>query len=189
MNPVILAGRGPSISFVNWGEWDCPIAAVSGGIFTSPHADMLITMDSEQHFPNLADTVEVHTTTSSEWTRDIVQHETCEGAFPEFTDAGMVRNGLLWLHNMRKQVAEPDRPHYGIVNNSMLFAVQVLPRLGFDTIYFAGVDLTQPHLKATRDVLTEWYPKARDAGIEWFNLSPLSYLQGVIPDAERIMQP
>lgn len=187
MREVILAGRGPSIQFMDWAAFDCPVAACSGGVFAVPHADLLITHDGGKFFPDISDDIEIHTHADAAWERAVTRYEMQDGPDGNFTGEGKLASGMLWMHNLAEQT-KPNGRRGGVTFYSLLMAVQVLPFLGFDRIYFAGIDLTQEHLEPVRKVLIGWYPQAKAAGVEWFNLSPLSYLQGVFPDGERLVQ-
>jgi len=68
-------------------------------------------------------------------------------------------------------------------HNSLLFALQLAPRLGFSRIEFVGVDLLGG-LAVVSDYLRTWHPLARAAGIEWVNLSPISTLCEWMPSLE-----
>lgn len=64
------------------------------------------------------------------------------------------------------------------LNNTMIFAVQIAHRMGYDRLHFLGCDFTgdaggYAHLL---QILSDWYHIAQDQGMEWFNLSPVSKL-------------
>lgn len=71
--------------------------------------------------------------------------------------------------------------------NSLLMAVQVATRLGFNELRFAGVDLNEDHYKDLRVILSRWHTHARRRGINWINLSPGSALAQFVPT--RNLQP
>jgi hypothetical protein len=69
----------------------------------------------------------------------------------------------------------------------MLLAVQILPRLGFDTLEFIGCDMTSGEHAFILDVLQQWHHHAKSHGLTWLNASPLSFLAAFVPDAERMV--
>lgn len=68
---------------------------------------------------------------------------------------------------------------------SVLFAVQVAARLGYNLMIFAGVDLCDDTMAAMYDSLKQWYPVARRRGIEWQCVSFRSRLAEFMPVTQK----
>ena len=178
----LLVGKGPSINLLDWSQFeDVTIAAVSGGIWAAPLANYLFAIDAGRFFDKISPDVQVHTHVQNEWDREVIRYEFDNKASEPAFFEGPIASGDMWLKSLTN-----ENP-MGLALHSLLFAVQALPRLGYETLYLAGVDLTGIEMTPIRSIMAEWYPLARDAGLEWFNCSPLSHLQGVIPDCfERV---
>lgn len=72
-------------------------------------------------------------------------------------------------------------------NDSMLLAVQVAARLGFRRLEFIGCDLLDNDRWPISDVLKDWHGHAKESGIEWVNLSPISTLREWMPSNEEVL--
>ena len=175
---IVIAGAGPSAVQHEWHS-DVPIMAVSGGYRYVPRMDHFASLDKVMCFPewmtNSTRCIK-HVpdwSNESEWLKCPQVHswQYEEGDAPNFV-TGPIRAGTLRKSNV------DDTWH-----NSLLFAVQVAPRLGFERLVFVGVDLLGP-LVVVSDYLQRWYPIAAREGIEWVNASPLSTLCEWMPEAE-----
>jgi hypothetical protein len=95
---------------------------------------------------------------------------------PNFTEDGPIG---LWSQ------AAADAG-YDAVRHSMLFGIQLAARLGYRRLMFIGCDLHGDRFPVQRATMREWWPQARDAGMEWANLSPTSALAEFLPSAEEV---
>jgi len=71
------------------------------------------------------------------------------------------------------------------VAKSVTFAVQLMARLGYRRMYFAGIDMHTRNLKRASDLMRSWLPLAEAAGVEWINLAPQSRLADWMPTVGR----
>ena len=81
-----------------------------------------------------------------------------QGAGPNFDATGPIGSGGYPTHK------------------SILAAVQIAHRLGFERLYFAGVDLHSGKWEYSLNALKEWQAIAQARGFEWLNLSTGSTL-------------
>ena len=95
-----------------------------------------------------------------------------DGPDPNFT------LGPIYSGSMVKDDCDQTR------HNSLLLAVQIAPRLGYDRLLFIGVDLLDDGLAALSTQLQAWHPKALAMNIAWLNASPLSRLCEWMPYAQ-----
>lgn len=182
-NTLIIAGAGISACQYNWPN-DHPIMAVSSGFRDVPRMDFFCTLDKVMCFPQwLTDSTRwiKHVPSwdcAREWSKlpNVVIHDYVELVEPNFTCEGPIAAGGLKKSNVD-----------GTWHNSLLFAVQVAPRLGFNRVEFIGVDLLGERIVVS-DQLRAWHRKAQAAGIEWVNLSPLSSLCEWMPTQEAVLQ-
>jgi hypothetical protein len=174
---VIVAGSGPSARCVDWTIFDACICGVSSGVIGVQYdAAMFVGMDAPHHFPPwlAASALPNHVSQGTPgwdaspcvtvWPMECMKHEPCFTAGDMTTPCG--RGPYPRLH-------------------SLLFAVQVLARLGYQRLVFVGVDLTDNDHMTIADILADWQPLAHAAGIEWVNASPMSTLQCFMPDAPQ----
>lgn len=150
--------------------------AVSGGIHAVPHADHFVSLDKAMHFPDwLTGSTQIQkhvpiNAFTSRWQMypNVKTWEYIDAPDPSFTDGPCVAGPL---------------PR----NHSLLFAVQVAARLGFNRCLFVGCDLLDNESWAITDVLQTWWPPAKAAGIVWENASPISSLDAWMPRAEELV--
>jgi len=72
------------------------------------------------------------------------------------------------------------------IRNSWFMSVQVAYRLGYRRLFFIGCDFTEERFVPCRVWAEEFYRLAVDAGMEWFNLSPVSVLGEFLPTPEGV---
>jgi hypothetical protein len=176
---LIIAGAGASAVNFSWPD-GVPIMGISSGFHHVPRMDHFCTLDKVMCFPEWV-------TDSTRWCKHISNWRNAEewlrlprvrvweyatGAEPNFGAEGPIRSG-----DLRKTNA-PDTWHF-----SMLFAVQLAPRLGFRRLVFIGCDLLGP-LVVVSDLLRRWHKPALAAGCEWLNASRISTLCEWMPDYE-----
>lgn len=189
MSQLIILGRGPSAKSYDWRNHTLPVMAVSGGLDAYPkwrgRPEHFISLDRPRFFPaNFRqdqytvkhipyNAMSLTNQISEQWSRypGIKQFPYQVGSEPNFTGSGPVFIG---------PVAQ---------NYSLLAAVQVAPRLGYDEIIFVGVDLvsSDPTEKAhvpIAAVMRDWYPLAQEAGIEWTVATAPSALSDFLPHYE-----
>lgn len=72
--------------------------------------------------------------------------------------------------------------------NSLLVAVQIATRLGYDELRFIGVDLMKEtgYGDTLTVVMKAWHKHAAKHGYEWVNLSPVSRLAEFVPTVEAV---
>ena len=179
MRAITLIGSGESLHFCDWEKIPGRVGVLSGAInhFQYKHVDHFFALDGPMFFPDWVKTSErfqKHVINADYW-EDVPNatlydiDETDHGC--NFSTEGKICNGPLM-----------DRRH------TLLFAVQVLLRLGYDRVTFVGVDLISGH-QSINSIMEQWYGRALEQGIKWYNASPLSALQAWMPDApvqERI---
>ena len=184
-NSIIIAGSGVSALQYAWPDDDMPIMAVSSGYNVVPRINHFVTMDKVMHFPEwLTDSRRFYKHVPklehpSDWRKcpNVYFWPYADCADPTFNGELPVSSGPLRKTNC------DDRRH-----NSMLLAVQIAPRLGFDRLLFIGCDLLDASMYPVSDVLCGWWPAAKAAGIEWVNLSPISTLCEWMPTKPAILQ-
>lgn len=189
---VCLVGSGPSRKVI---PEDMDVAALSSGYMFCDSPDLFITIDKARFFPLYNRATPVH----------VPRGQYRAGFNPN--EAGPCGDFDLMLTLMRKQVdwcpgwadyprvkvhetdwdlmpnfEDFDKPiGLGRTMNSIIFAVQLVHRLGYKTIHFAGCDMQS--LNYSRAFLgMEWmYPVAKRAGYEWIVTSPTSKLCEFLP--------
>lgn len=171
----MLVGSGPGIRYYRWGL-RVPHGAVSSGCVPMPRApDLWFGCDAPGMFPrHIArdDSIGRHIPTMCmPWWMDwnVTLWDTRDEGEPNF---GQVGEPVM---DHRPGYGDHPRPH------SLLFAVQVAALLGYSPLVFVGVDLLGPRLRLIADMLEQWQPLARLAGVDWINLSPVSALRDFVP--------
>jgi hypothetical protein len=71
--------------------------------------------------------------------------------------------------------------------NSLIMAVQVAHRLGYQDLEFTGCDLLSGGYKQLTAILAAAYPAAQAAGMDWVSLSPQSRLNEFLPVVEGVI--
>jgi hypothetical protein len=204
MSDVLIVGSGPSAEDFDFHGWEGHVCAVSSGIGVLPRPpEHFVSMDHPRHFnADLFSSVDIcKHVIADEWRHhlNLKQYELRQYAIaPNFCrgpvsdgDLGirfrqrMVSDQFLLAHGIRPAGAEA---HWGqgIFNNSLLMAVQVMPRMGYDRIVFVGCDLKLPQLQPVASVLHTWHPIAERFGVEWLNASPASALANFLPELETV---
>ena len=184
VHTVIIAGVGPSACQYEWPE-DVPILAVSSGYREVPRIDHFCTLDKVMCFPEWLTDSTRFTKHVPDWS-NVDEWRRCpkvrtwayqEAGEPSFRAS----DGPVSAGGLRKSNVDATR------HNSLLFAVQLAPRLGFNRCIFIGVDLLGG-LEVVSDLLLEWWPIAQAHSIEWRNASLLSTLCEWMPNADRMME-
>ena len=177
-NTIIILGRGPSAEMFDLEHNQHPVLAVSGGITMDPQAEHFISLDKPRFFPDWLlnnpairkhipyNVLNEKNTIWKRWAKypNTVQFEYRVGnGLPNFSDHGPIDVGPL--------------PR----NYTLLAAVQLVPRLGFDRLIFAGTDLNDNELMPIAEVIKEWHPIAVDEGMRWEIAAPGSALEDTLP--------
>lgn len=151
--------------------------AVSGGILAVPMCEHFCSLDRPICWPR--------------WVLDsdlFDKHVALNSFHPAWLKASDRVRGWKYM-----DVQEPDfstNPDAVIaagplpINYSLLFAVQLAPKLGYKRCVFMGCDMLLNELSPIGDVLEAWWPRAKSMGIEWFNASPISILRAWMPSYE-----
>lgn len=179
MTTIIIAGSGISATQYDYPA-DTPIMAVSSGYRFVPEMDHFVSMDKPMMFPSWltsSDKFIKHvpdTQLGGYWKRHrgVRAWRYEDGPDPKFGADDPVCSG-----SMLKDDCDQIR------HNSLLFAVQIAPRLGYDRLLFIGCDLLDEGLFPISDQLRRWHVHAEAARIEWVNASPLSTLCSWMPSA------
>lgn len=206
MSAVYVVGSGPSSSGVDFSAIEDHICAVSSGInvLGDRVPEHFVAMDHPDHFNAdlfSSSTVCKHVV-QAEWRHylNLKLYEIRQNcAMPYFT-RGPVADGDLGIRFRQRadlgqlMIAMGINPvgaltmyGRGIFNNSLLMAVQVMPRMGYDQLVFIGCDLQEPQLHPVADILRAWYPIAQRYEIEWFHASPGSRLASFLPELEVLV--
>lgn len=180
---AIIAGSGPSVVGYDF-PMDVPIIAVSGGYQGVPDMQHFATLDKPVCFPRWVVEGDQFTKHVPNWScapywqrnKHVQVWAYEERADPCFDDTRPIASGGMLKSNV------PDIRH-----NSLLFAVQLAPRLGFSRCVFIGCDLLPDGLLPVADTLRSWWPAAQSAGVEWVNASSLSTLCEWMPTAEGVL--
>lgn len=173
---LIIAGKGPSAADFDWP--DIPIMGVSGGYEYVPYMDHWVSLDKPMHFPQWL-------TDSERFNKHVPNNKFAPywRKYPRVCEWEYEVGNLPTFSVLQLGTPEPGPFVTGPLprNYSLLFAVQVAPRLGFDRLIFIGCDLLDNELHPIADVLKLWHPLARKAGIEWLNASRMSILGEWMP--------
>lgn len=221
---ILIAGRGPSIYGFDWSLVDCPVMAVSSGIYAVPQgrATHFVSLDEPKYF------IEPLVRGGIAWGDD--QNA---GPWPFWNDPDLVKHvNQARLKPMRYKTIPPEvmdhmpehmlRPfckellncHHifgfqptwydysnvrgwvvdttlepaflvgvmglGGICNSLFFAVQIAHQLGYERLYFAGVDFNGEGYCEHRKAFARWASLARDHDFEWECLTPESAICGIL---------
>jgi hypothetical protein len=179
MNTIIVAGAGISATQYHYPE-GLPIMAVSSGYKCVPEMAHFVSMDKPMMFPSWltdSDKFTKHTPDTAlgqYWKR----HPNVQ-AWPYEDGPSPTWTGTLHSGEMVKDDCDQIR------HNSLLLAVQIAPRLGYDRLLFIGCDMLDEALYPLSQQLHKWHQFALDAGLEWVNASPLSTLCQWMPYAQE----
>lgn len=189
---VIVCAAGPSLLQVPYREPGYPLAVISTAIRVIPEPDYWLLVDrvkTEHGDEGMA-------AAKNPKVKKVVPGDR-EGVFRKFPNVETVKRFHPGAQTGREFM--DGRP--GVVtgcNRSMLFAVQWLA-FHFDTLIFAGVDLSAPRgqpyahdfqppekkravsmkkgLQMERDQLRQWAPIAAQRGVRWLSWSPGSPIE------------
>jgi hypothetical protein len=171
MRTIIVAGRGPSAYQYHWPDDGTPIMAVSGGYDAVPDMEHFVSLDKPMCFPRWllgADHIEKHVAEN--------RHTRYWRRWPNITSWPYVEDDFP--RNGGPPVVGPlGRGH------SLLFAVQVAARMGYQRLLFVGVDLLGVEMEPVNRALESWRGWFADHGVELVNASPLSALCEWMPFA------
>lgn len=237
---ILIVGRGPSVHTFDWTSVDCPVLAVSSGIFALPrsiHCDHFVSLDEPKYYM-----AQLMAQCPGSWGNDpksrywpfwadasIVKHvvgarirhiEAPLLPLDIITKAVKARMAVTGEHEELRLVLDAiyrevgsNLANFGLqpgwgdyqnvrgwevkalryprwedgpiaihrVYNSLLFAVQVATRLGFRTLKFIGVDLSEEGFASVAKIMRDWHGHAARRGYEWINLGQTSIAGDVIP--------
>lgn len=173
---LLICGAGLSIHTHDF-PIEFPIMGISSGALHVPEMTHFVSCDRPVHFPQWlvdSDRFQKHVPLNKwagHWEQyaNVSTWPVSDGHFPLFV-------GTPGFQGMALTQSGP-LPR----NHSLLFGVQVAAQLGYKSMHFIGCDLLEREHWPISDVLRSWYPLAREAGIEWVNLSPTSTLNEWMP--------
>jgi len=185
MNTLIIAGAGISATQYDFAQ-GYPIMAVSSGYKFVPEMAHFVSMDKPMMFPSWltdSDKFTKHvpdTALGQYWKKhpNVRAWYYKDGPGPCFRKSAEGIDFAVRSGSMVKDDCDQTR------HNSLLRAVQIAPRLGFNRLLFIGVDLLDEGLAPLSEELRLWYEQAKTWGIQWVNASPISRLCEWMPVAE-----
>jgi hypothetical protein len=172
----VVMGKAESLAYFPWDKASgLDVCAVGSAILATarkrPKPRLWVTADEAQHFParvlrNTRLTKHIPMDNMPSFTK--YKAPLVRGWEIEFTPDPFFESGPL-------SVGFVDRAH------SLLFAVQVLYRVGYRKLVFTGCDLHSPELWPIVDQMERWHVAAMDAGMEWVCATERSLLSLFLP--------
>jgi hypothetical protein len=188
---ITVLGSGPSRNVRPDG---LPIAAISSGFLFAPVVELLITVDKCRYFPRYDGTFPVHVPAGQHVKGWNPMEDGPKGDLDLMCI--LMRKEMTWCPGWADfEQAQPwpteweVMPSFGGTGqiglgrtmNSMVFGVQVLDRMGYRRLHFAGCDMHELNYAQAFDGMEWMYEQAKGAGHEWTVTTKHSRLSRFMP--------